>query len=547
MAKDAFNVVKLQTETDFSIISENIDVYPKDYSFPIKTGDTFPDAKLKYRADVTKTNQLLYDSKYQDIFKQYLNDFNRPDMLFTGTTFRSICAELPYFKTTVNAYVGLICSNEPIININDNDVAKSIKYTGIINNSNIQEVIADSIKSSFLQPATLYIVKKNKLGENIIKNVPAKNFIVYSDPEDLSTIYSYLTFNVNKESGTIEFIEYIYNGVINKHLFEYDGSKVGKKLAEDTIDEYFGVKLDEAPCVLIPNNINRLGDSYGTDKFRDFASSVLAVIRAYANTLKMGDRNTQMALQAPDGVIQRNGSIGSIAVNRGVIPYADTQDKNAIPDVKYIKPELSSEVQASLDLYKKAIDTLASASSLSKLFYDFEKAGSNNLSGEALKTMLIPTTMTAKLMIKERKNKYVSLLSKILKLNNEDVDKYNISITFRDMIEESLDVREAYVTNRINNGTMSKADGIVELDHVSRVEAYNIIRRMNNETNIVADIDNINDSIEDTNSVVDNKPVEFINLDTSNNANSDKDSGGGADMYYEDVPYLSSHISGTGR
>jgi hypothetical protein len=70
---------------------------------------------------------------------------------------------------------------------------------------------------------------------------------------------------------------------------------------------------------------------------------------------------------------------------------------------------------------------------------------------------------------------------------------------------------------------------------------------MNNETNIVADIDNINDSIEDTNSVVDNKPVEFVNLDTSNNVNSDKDSGGGADMYYEDVPYLSSHISGTGR
>lgn len=399
MAKDIFNVVKLQTETDFSIISENIDVYPKDYSFPIKTGDIFPDEKLKYRADVTKTNQLLYTNKYQDIFKQYLNDFNRPDMLFTGTTFRSICAELPYFKTTVNAYVGLICSNEPIININDNDVAKSIKYTGIINNSNIQEVIADSIKSSFLQPATLYIVKKNKLGENIIKNVPAKNFIAYSDPEDLSTIYSYLTFNVNKESGTIEFIEYIYNGVINKHLFEYDGSKIGKKLAEDSTDEYFGVKLDEAPCVLIPNNINRIGDSYGTDKFRDFASSVLAVIRAYANTLKMGDRNTQMALQAPDGVIQRNGSIGSIAVNRGVIPYADTQDKNAIPEVKYIKPELSSEVQASLDLYKKAIDTLASASGLSKLFYDFEKAGSNNLSGEALKTMLIPTIMTAKLMI----------------------------------------------------------------------------------------------------------------------------------------------------
>lgn len=529
------DVIELQTEKNYSIVSDSIDIYNNDYSFPFKTGDTFPPQSVRDRANICKTNELLYKNRYDDVFKHYIKNFNVNDLGVLNTSYRIICGKLPYFRTVTDTFVNLLCSKEPIIGFNC-DIKDEVKYSGIINSTNIQGVIRDSVKNTMMTPASLYIVKHNKSGNNVVQSIPCKNFIIYNDPEDITSIYSYLTFNISDDN--VQFIEYLYDGTITKRVFEYKDGTLGRKIGKDESTQAFGGMFKEAPCVLIPNNISNIGDSYGTDKFYDFSSAVIAVIRSFANMLKLGDKNMQIMFKAPDDIIQRNNNgLGNIMINRGVVGYQNANDRNAIPEYQFLKPELAAEIEATINLYKKAIDTLASASGISKVFFDFEFAGSKTLSGEALKTMMIGTIMNANMLINKNKNYYRDIISKLLKLSNNDVNSYDIAITFKDIVEASDKEKSEYVNTRIDNGTMSKIEAIMFMDNISRIDAVNKYKAIISENKLLSEIDNINEDVEDDNSINNTDNLEFNNLDnTSTDVDSKVDDNNG--LYYEDVPYV---------
>lgn len=534
------DVIELQTEQNYSIVSDSIDIYNSDYSFPFKPGDTFPPQSVRDRANICKTNELLYKNRYDDVFKHYIKNFNVNDLGILNTSYRIICGKLPYFRTVTDTFVNLLCSKEPIIGFNC-DIKDEVKYSGIINSTNIQGVIRDSVKNTMMTPASLYIVKHNKSGKNVVQSIPCKNFIIYNDPEDITSIYSYLTFNISDDN--VQFIEYLYDGTITKRVFEYKDGTLGRKVGEDESTQAFGGLFKEAPCVLIPNNISNIGDSYGTDKFYDFSSAVIAVIRSFANMLKLGDKNMQIMFKAPDDIIQRNNNgLGNIMINRGVVGYQNANDRNAIPEYQFLKPELAAEIEATISLYKKAIDTLASASGISKVFFDFEFAGSKTLSGEALKTMMIGTIMNANMLINKNKDYYRDIISKLLKLSNNDVNNYDIAITFKDIVEASDKEKSEYVNTRIDNGTMSKIEAIMFMDNISRIDAVNKYKAIISENKLLSEINNINEDVEDDNSINNTDNLEFNNLDnTSNDVNNKVDDNNG--LYYEDVPYVQTHES----
>jgi hypothetical protein len=473
---DGLNTKQIQKETNYNITSENIDIYSEDYSFPIKSGTKFPDDKLTARANLVYTNTLLYNNRYDKVFGTYLNNFSIADINMYDTQIRDICASLPYFKKTVNSYISLITGNKPIIDIDSSNLGNM--YESIIDKCNIVKIMNDIIKSDFLQPCSLYIVEKNKKGLDVVREVPCKNFVIYVDPEDITTVYSYLTFSIT--GNIIEFIEYINDGTIYKRVFKYNDGVVGSEI-KDAYEESkaFNGKFNEAPCILFSNNVDRLGDIYGNDRLSTFDSAVLAVIRSFNQIIRLCERLKEEIRVVPESALQVLPTGQYVYLNKGVVTYKDNCGTDTRNDVKIITIELKDNIEAAILAFDKAVATLASASSLSKIFYDFEFAGSRTLSGEALKTMLLPTTMEAKHIISDKMDGMKELIHKILLLNDVDIDLSEISIDFNEGIPESLSNKVEYVNSRLENGTFNKVDAIKYLDGVSTNKAISSIIAMN--------------------------------------------------------------------
>jgi hypothetical protein len=141
------------------------------------------------------------------------------------------------------------------------------------------------------------------------------------------------------------------------------------------------------------------------------------------------------------------------------------------------------------------------------------------------------------MLINKNKNYYRDIISKLLKLSNNDVNSYDIAITFKDIVEASDNEKSEYVNTRIDNGTMSKIEAIMFMDNISRIDAVNKYKAIISENKLLSEIDNINEDVEDDNSINNTDNLEFNNLDnTSTNVDSKVDDNNG--LYYEDVPYV---------
>jgi hypothetical protein len=469
--RNSLSVTQIQKETNYNIISNNIDIYSDDYSFPIKTGMKFPDQKLKDRADLTLTNTLLYNNDYDRVFSSYLCGLSGVDYNTYDMQIREICASLPYFKKVVDTYRDLIMSNKPIVDIDTEN--NNSAYESIVNKSNLNLALCDIIKSDFIQPCSLYLVNKNKLGKDVITEIPCKNFIIYMDPEDISCVYSYVTFSIYNNS--IEFIEYINNGTINKYTYTYNSGCIGKLIEKGTTQAFNG-KYNEAPCVLFSNNVNRLGDIYGNDRFSTFDSAILGVIRTFNQILRLSERCREEIKIVPESALSRTPVVGGVFLNKGVITYPDNVEPDRRPTVEFKRPQLKDDIEAAIDAFNKAVSTLASATNVSKIFFDFETAGTRTLSGEALKTMLLPTTIESKQLINNKMEGIKELIHKILLLNDYDISTDNIGIDFKDGIPESLESKVDYVDKRLANKTMNLIDAIKYLDNTSTNTAINQLR-----------------------------------------------------------------------
>jgi hypothetical protein len=222
-----------------------------------------------------------------------------------------------------------------------------------------------------------------------------------------------------------------------------------------------------------------LGDIYGNDRLSTFDSAVLAVIRSFNQIIRLCERLKEEIRVVPESALQVLPTGQYVYLNKGVVTYKDNCGTDTRNDVKIITIELKDNIEAAILAFDKAVATLASASSLSKIFYDFEFAGSRTLSGEALKTMLLPTTMEAKHIISDKMDGMKELIHKILLLNDVDIDLSEISIDFNEGIPESLSNKVEYVNSRLENGTFNKVDAIKYLDGVSTNKAISSIIAMN--------------------------------------------------------------------
>lgn len=492
--KSGLSVQTIQTEKNYNIISENIDIYPADYSFPIKTGDTFPDVKLKDRADRSLTNRLLFKNNYDKIFSTYFQSLPEIDITY-GFQIRDITAEIPHFYKVVSGYTGLCIGNGVLFDFPD---AVDASCDTVVSSSNINEALKSIVEGDFMDACNLYKVNLDNLGNPIIEQIPTKNFIVYNDPQNLASIYSYLTFSVI--NNRIEFIEYIYNGKIRKLTFAYDGSKVGKQIGEIEETVAFNGKYAEAPVILFKNNVLNLNDTYGADRFSQFDSAVLAVCKAFMNLLRLDERCREIIRKVPDSAISRNGGM---FWNRGTISYNENTESNLRPDIEYITPELKNNIEACIEVYKQAVKTLAMASGLSHIFFDFERAGTGVLSGKALESMMMPTLIEVNKLCTSKEKPVKELVRKICLLKGIDTPVNKIDVDFNQGLPKDEKEQSDIVEQRLKNNTISLVDAIRKLDRVpmriAREQANNILGLLAEKPSALVNNENKTDSINDVN------------------------------------------------
>lgn len=508
-------VQTVQVEKNFNIISENIDIYPSDYSFPIKTGDTFPDKKLQDRANKSFTNRLLFRNNYEKIFSTYLQSIPEIDMTY-GFQIRDITAEIPHFYKVVSGFTGLTIGNGVLFDFPD---AVDARCDTLISSSNMNETLKSIIEGDFMDACNLYKVNRDNKGNPVIEQIPTKNFIVYNDPNNLASIYSYLTFSIIK--GKIEFIEYLYNGIIRKVVFEYHDSKIGKQLGDIEETVAFDGKYKEAPVVLFRNNVLNLNDTYGYDRFSQFDSSVLAVCKAFMNLLRLDEKCREIIRKVPDSAISRNVGAGGAFWNRGTISYNENTEKDLRPDIEYITPDLKNNIEACIEVYKQSVKTLAMSSGLSHIFFDFERAGTGVLSGKALESMMMPTLIEVNKLITSKEKPVKELVRKICLLGDIDTPINKIDVDFNEGLPKDEKEQTDIVVERLNSRTISLVDAIRKLDRVpmriAREQANTILGLVNENKPAVDNMDNIKNDINENSDI--NFSTDEIKVDDKKDIN----------------------------
>lgn len=459
MATRSFGNITLQTETDYSVKSNNVDIWPGE--FPYKAGDKFPSERLKERADVSLTNKLLFNNDYNKIFGFMLNNIPEIDPVY-GMQLREIVSNLPFFKTITDAYVSLCCSPMPIIDTPD---GVDINISEVVHNSNVKGVIQSVFKSLMTDPIDAYKLGVDIGGNPVFQQIPVKNLEVFVSAEDLITPYCVNVSNVLTDK--VEFISYYHDGRIEKRTFKYANGIIGNSVGEIETSEAFGGKYKESPIVVIKHNTDSINDVYGVDQFRYWDAGVVGLCRSLTNLFRLNERCREVIRKLPESAISRLSSGASIYINRGVVSYPDGAKSNEIPEIEYLIPELKSNIDACLSTIEKTTKLLSTSSALSPVWFDFEKLGSN-LSAKSIKAAMIPTSLRAQMMCDNMTPYIQDMIRKLALLVDIEIDRNDVDIVWASTIgEDELDVIEI-IERRIATHTMSIEDAIARLDRVPR-------------------------------------------------------------------------------
>lgn len=334
-------------ESDYSFASRNIDIWHGD--FPHKQGDNFPDAKIKKRASISKTNRLLFNNDYTSILNKMLDVIPEIDPIY-GMQIKEIVGNIPYFKTVVDGFISLICSTMPIIDSPDSIDAR---LSTILADSNLYSTLDYRFKSMFMDVIDVYVVSRNSQGKAYIKTIPVKNCIVYNDCNDITSTYCIEVFNITDE--IIEFINYFIDGRIEKRTFKYSNGTIGEQVGEVEKTLAYNGKYNVCPAGFIKHNVENPDDTYGIDQFRYWDSSITAVCRSFVNLFRLNEKCREILRKVPESSLSRLNSGSYSFINKGTIVYPDGVTKEQRPDIEYIIPELRNNIESEIQVLDKSI------------------------------------------------------------------------------------------------------------------------------------------------------------------------------------------------
>lgn len=454
------NIV-LAKENNYSIVNDSTDIWTGE--LPYKPGDKFPTDDIAYRADISKTNRLIYNNNVDDIYTNIISVFPEIDPN-TGWQIREIITNLPYFKNATNAWVGLVAGDSPLVDV-DNEY--DIQVSELLEASNFAETMQNELRSRFMDIISAYRVDVDITGKPIIIPIEAKNIVCFVNKNIPSSIEVTVVFSIYKDDNGIEyvdFVEYHYNGIIRKHTMYYGDGTIGEYVSEPVESVAFGGKYKVSPIVIFKHNVVN-NEVYGTDQYRYWSPSMLAGMRELQNVLRLGERTREMIRKVPNSAIRKNPIDGSSAFyNKGTIGYDNNTD-NSSPDVEYVVPEI--RMDEAIKSLEQAIRQIGMDTQLGIAFFNLGDVGSR-LSADSIRASMFPARLEAKRMVTEMKPAVRELVIKMGYIADIDISNAKMSIEFYDGFpkDELSDIQAIQSRLESSRPSITLEDAIMKLDRV---------------------------------------------------------------------------------
>lgn len=524
----------ISRENNFSIVNEDTDIWNGE--LPFKPGDTFPTDAVANRANISKTNRLIYNNDVEDIYTNIISVFPEIDPNY-GWQIREIVTSLPYFKNSTNAWVGLIAGDTPLIDI-DNDM--DIQVSELVEASNFAETMQNEVRSRFMDIISAYRVDVDITGKPIIIPIEAKNLICFVNKYIPSSIEVNVVFSIYRDEQGVEyidFVEYHYNGLIRKHTFYYGDGTIGNYVKPPEESYAFSGKYKASPIVVFKHNtVNN--EIYGTDQYRYWSASMLAGMRELQNILRLGERTREMIRKVPNSAIRKNPADGSSTFyNKGTIGYDNNTDGKS-PDIEYVVPEIRmDEAVKALD---QAVRQIGMDTQLGVAFFSLDTLGAR-LSAESIRAAMFPARLEAKRMVTEMKPSVRELIIKLGYMADIDIANAKLSVEFYDGFpkDELNDIKSIQTRLESNKPSITLEDAIMKLDRVPlrvakqkadeiRAEQY----KYNKDNSVEGLTDN---SLSDINLVKNNEDVDLNLLSHDIAPSSGKGSTSNKEEYIDDT------------
>ena len=471
MAKFNDSIYNLLTETDFSATPTGVDVWTGSNPF-IGSNKQFPPPSLVERANISYTNNQLFENEIQEVFGDVVNIYREISPL-TGMPIHEIICGLPHFRNIEQYWQALIAGDTPIVEHSDRETSK--RLADVISKSNFAEFISTELSSRMRDVISAYSVTPKADGSIHIGKIEAKNFTVFLSPEEEGTVEVILFSNIFQITQAtedmpvgkyVQFIEYHSNGLIRETICEYRNRKVGRVLSETEEQAYGGV-ADISPVVLFKHNT--IGSQvYGTDQYRYMASSVAGALRSLQNLLRLGESLRERLWYGSDKLTSKNPNDGSsMFMLNGFAGIPEGVDHQVTPGYVGAKVPITEAVE----VFNKSIKSIAMDSKLGMVFFDIEKLGSN-LSAKSIVAAMYPTQLEAKRVSQELSRPVIEVVRRMyLAATGELLRAEDLSITWFD----GLPVDEKELTETIQSRigvTLTLEQAISRLDKVSSAVAF---------------------------------------------------------------------------
>jgi hypothetical protein len=466
-------------ETNFSLLNTDTDIWEGE--LPYKPGSEFPTNSIKERANKLKTARLLFYNDSETIFESLINIFPEIDPT-TGWQIREIVANLPQFKNCINSWVGVLVGKMPIIDCRNNQY--DLVVSKVLDSSNLTEFVLTEATNLFLEDTSVYKISESLSGKPHISYIDSKNVVLFVNKNNIDEVEVVVVFNINNTENKIEFIEYHYDGIIVKRVFDYYDGKIGDEHINEFESEMWLESKKSSPIIVFTHN--KIGNNvYGRSVLEDWSTSIVTAERELQNVFRLGERLREVIRKVPESSIKRDSVTGgSMFFNRGTVSYPDGIENT--PDIAYVVPDVP--IDKALNAFERAIKNISIDTKLGSVFFDIEKMGSN-LSAKSIEAALYPTKIEALRIQNSVKTYMVETVLKLCLSCGVDLEQSDINFEWSDSFPKDIKEFTEAIMLRLNSRipTISMSDAIMKLDGVSNrvaIQKANEILNIKNESKV---------------------------------------------------------------
>lgn len=290
--------------------------------------------------------------------------------------------------------------------------------------------------------------------------------------------YQELAFLVTIGSNEYIRIERHFPGKIENELWEYRDKQLYRKaplsLYDETLPEVQETGIDRSLIIHVPNW--RAGDYFGVSDYHDIEALMYAVNNRMTKNENILDKHSDPILALPEGVLDENGNVRKDKLQLFTIPDNEMGSKPARPE--YITWDAS--LDNSFKQIDKLIEFLYMTSETSPAVFGMDEGGAAE-SGRALKLRLMRTIAKInrkKLYYDQALKEAIYVAQLLAKEHGYEVMGKKIpgdaevpNIIWADGLPIDEQEQIENVGNRLDQGTLSKTDAIMHLDHLDREDA----------------------------------------------------------------------------